>query len=231
MSSTGRGVVELVALVDTSVLLAGGSETSGLSVLVHGVADPVDSSIVSNGNVGGIDQDDLKVLVGGVLVDPVGVEDSQVAGSSANSLLGNSSQRSLQLELVDTLVGGLTVGGSLLGGSLSVSSSDSDSVDDKALLGLVAESSSLVGSRGSRSSVDTGLLSVLPASDSEQESEHVRLLLSVDFLKVLVGAHCCCVGELRDGKRYFTWVLGVGRVGLGRGLGEVGLRELGLHVT
>lgn len=191
MSSAGLGVVELVALVDTSVLLSSSGETSRLSVLVHGVADPVDSGIVSDGNVGRIDKNDLEVLVGGVLVDPVRVEDSEVAGSSANSLLGNSSQRSLQLELVDTLVGGLTVGGSLLGGSLSVSSSDSDSVDDESLLGLVTQSSGLIGSRRSRSSVDTGLLSVLPASDSEQESQHVGLLLSVDFLEVLVGAHCC----------------------------------------
>lgn len=182
--------MELVALVDTSVLLADGSKTSRLSVLVDGVADPVDSGIVSDGNVVGVDKDDLKVLVGRVLVNPVRVEDSEVASSSANTLLSNSSQRSLQLELVDTLVGGLTVSGTLLGRSLSVTSSDSDSVDDKALLGLVAESSSLVGSRGSRSSVDTGLLSVLPASDSEQESEHVRLLLSVDLLEVLVSSHC-----------------------------------------
>lgn len=41
LSSARLAVVESVALVDTSGLLAGSRQTSGLSVLVHRVADPV----------------------------------------------------------------------------------------------------------------------------------------------------------------------------------------------
>ena len=69
---------------------------------------------------------------------------------------------SVGLELVDTLVNGLAVNDTLGDGSLAASSSDSDSVDHVALLGLVAELSGLVGSAGSVDLVNDGELSVLP---------------------------------------------------------------------
>ena len=137
---------------------------------MHWVADPVVTSISSDGLVGRIDQDNLEVLVGGVLVDPVGVQDSQVGSTTADSLLGGSSQSSLVLQLVDTLVGWLTVSGTLWHRSLSVTTSNSDTVDDETLLGLVTHSSGLVWSRRSGGSVDDSLLSVFPDSDSLQES-------------------------------------------------------------
>ena len=69
--------------------------------------DPVDAGITANGLVLGVDKDDLEVLVGGVLVDPVGVQDTQVGAATANTLLSGGSEGTLVLELVDTLVGGL----------------------------------------------------------------------------------------------------------------------------
>ncbi len=74
------------------------------------------------------------------------------------------------LQLVDTLVGWLTVSSTLWNRSLSVTTSNSDTVDDETLLGLVTHSSSLVWSRWSGGSVDNVLLSVFPDSDSLQES-------------------------------------------------------------
>ena len=74
------------------------------------------------------------------LVDPVRVENSETSTSSRNSLLGGRSERSLELEVVDTLVRGFTESGSLRDGSLSVSSSNSDSVDHETLLGLARRS-------------------------------------------------------------------------------------------
>jgi hypothetical protein len=62
----------------------------------------------------------------------------------------------------------------LLDGLLPVTPSDSDSVDKVALLGLVSESASLVGSRGSGSSVDDSELSVLPAPDRDGRSCRMR---------------------------------------------------------
>ena len=70
--------------------------------------------------------------------------------------------RSVGLQLVDTLVDGLTVDDTLGDGSLAATSSDSDSVDHVALLGLVSELSGLVRAAGSVDLVDHGELSILP---------------------------------------------------------------------
>jgi hypothetical protein len=75
--------------------------------LVNGVADPVDAGIAADGLVLGVDKDDLEVLVGGVLVDPVGVQDTQVGATATDTLLSGSSESTLVFELVDTHVGGL----------------------------------------------------------------------------------------------------------------------------
>lgn len=147
------------------------------------VADPVDASIAADGLVLGVDEDDLEVLVGGVLVDPVGVQDTQVGAATANTLLSGSTESALVLELVDTHVGGLacsrtqispsptaifsktenvhTVGGTLRSGSLTTTASHTDTVDNIALLGLVAETTSLVGARGAGSTVDSVQLTEL----------------------------------------------------------------------
>ena len=75
--SPGRVVVE-VTLSDTSVLLSDRGQSSGLSVLVDGLGDPVDSGVSSDRLVGRVNEDDLVVLVHTVLVDPVRVEHSEV---------------------------------------------------------------------------------------------------------------------------------------------------------
>ena len=142
------------------------------------VADPVDAGIPADGLVLGVDEDDLEVLVGRVLVDPVGVQDTQVGAATADTLLSGGAQSTLVLELVDTLVGGLaymelvlfqvfrakskhTVGGTLGSGPLAATATDTDTVDDIALLGLVTETTSLVGARRTRSAVDSGQLTEL----------------------------------------------------------------------
>jgi hypothetical protein len=96
-----------VATVDTTGLLAGGGETASLTVLVHRVDDPVDAGVTADGLVLGVDEDDLVVLVGAVLVDPVGVEDAEVGATAADTLLSGGLESARVLELVDTLVGGL----------------------------------------------------------------------------------------------------------------------------
>lgn len=107
LPAASGGVVVLVATVDTTGLLAGGGKTTSLTVLVHRVDDPVDAGITADGLVLGVDKDDLVVLVGGVLVDPVGVEDAEVGAAAADTLLSGGLEGALVLELVDTLVGGL----------------------------------------------------------------------------------------------------------------------------
>lgn len=102
-----------MALVEATRLLAGGGEAARLAVLVDGVDDPVDAGIDADGLVLGVDEDDLVVLVGRVLVDPVRVEDAEVSAAAADTLLGGRAERALVLELVDTLVGGLACTGEL----------------------------------------------------------------------------------------------------------------------
>lgn len=108
LPAAGLGLGVAVALVETTGLLAGGGEAAGLAVLVDGVDDPVDAGVDADGLVLGVDEDDLVVLVGGVLVDPVGVQDAQVGATAADTLLSGGLERALVLELVDTLIGGLT---------------------------------------------------------------------------------------------------------------------------
>ena len=148
--------------LEASVLDASGGKTASLSTLVLGGGNPVDSGVASDSLVVRVNKDDFVELEGSVLTNPVGVENSEVSATSSNSLLSLSSVRSAGLKLVDTLVNWLTVNDTLGDGSLTATSSDSDSVDNVALLGLVAELSSLVSSAGSVDLVNDGELSVLP---------------------------------------------------------------------
>lgn len=58
-----------------------------------------------------LDKDNLVVLVYTILVDPVRVQHSQIATSTTDTLLGGSTETSLEFEVVDTLTDGFTVGG------------------------------------------------------------------------------------------------------------------------
>ncbi len=119
-----------------------------------GGSDPVDSGVSSNGLVAGVDKDDFEEFEGSVLTNPVRVEDSEVAALSSDSFFSDGLVGSGWFELVDTLVNGLSVNNTLGDWSLSATSSDSDSVDDISLLGLVSELSGLINSAWSVGLVD-----------------------------------------------------------------------------
>ena len=68
-------------------------------------------NIATYGLVVRVDEDDLVVLVHTVLVDPVRVEDTEVAAATADTLLSNATETALGLEVVNTLADGLAVGG------------------------------------------------------------------------------------------------------------------------
>jgi hypothetical protein len=100
----------------------------------------------------------LVVLVDTVLVDPVRVKDTETTAATSATLLSGRAEGTLELELVDTLVGGLTERGTccreesvrvgeerqdgrkgrrtLVDGALAVTAADTDAVDHEALLGL-----------------------------------------------------------------------------------------------
>lgn len=133
LPAAGLGLGVAVALVEAARLLAGGGEAAGLAVLVDGVDDPVDAGVAADGGVLRVDEDDLVVLVGRVLVDPVRVEHAQVGAATPDTLLGRGLERALVLELVHSLVGRLAVGGALGDGLLAAAAADADAVDDIAL--------------------------------------------------------------------------------------------------
>ena len=151
------------------------------------LADPVDSGVVTDGSVSGVDQDDFKIFVASVLVDPIRVQDTEATASLSNTFFSNVSQVSGKLQMLDTLVLGLTHGLTNVDGSLSASSADSHTIDDVSLLGFVSKFSGLVRTSGSVDSNHSRLLSVLPASNSGDETNNVRLLLLVDLFQVFVG--------------------------------------------
>ena len=107
LSSASSCLVVSMTLAQTTRLLASSGETPGFAMLVDGIDDPVDARITANSLVLRINENDLEVLVGRVLVDPVGVQDSQVGATTSDTLLGSRLEGSLVLELVHTLVGRL----------------------------------------------------------------------------------------------------------------------------
>lgn len=62
-------------------------ETPELSVFLDRLGDPVDLGIPPDGLVERVDEDDLEVLVGRVLADPVGAEDAESLQTTTDTLL------------------------------------------------------------------------------------------------------------------------------------------------
>jgi hypothetical protein len=165
MGRTSDGAVGAVTLLsEATVLSAGRGKATTLAVLVDGVADPVNSGVVTDADVVGVNKDDLEILVGGILVNPVRVQNTHVSGIASGSLLGNRAKISDELELVDTGVSGLSVDNTAMVGALAATSADGNSEDRESLLGLVAELVGLIRASGASAAGDLVLLSVLPGS-------------------------------------------------------------------
>lgn len=178
-----------MTLSKATALLASRSESTELAMLHGGLADPVHARIASDSLVVWVHEDDLEELVGGILVDPVRVQDAQVRATAPNALLGNALQVTSRLELVHTMAGRLSTDLALGDLALAATTADTDAVDDEALLGLVAEAAGLVGAGGAAGAVDNVQLAELPAADAEDETKDVRLLLLVELFNVLIGTH------------------------------------------
>lgn len=180
LAATTLDLVVKMTLAETTVLAAGGGETTGFAVLVDGGDDPVDAGIATDGGVGGVDEDDLVVLVGGVLVDPVGVEDAKVGATATDAVLSSVTQGALVLELGDTLVTGLTEDGTLVDGPLTTTTADANTVDNVTLLGLVAHATSLVGAGRTGGTVDHVQLAARRTGERESDDKwgvHVCLAI------------------------------------------------------
>jgi len=192
LRTTNEVITAMTLNRQATSLAASRGESSSLSVLVHRVADPVDSGVVSNSHMCRVDKDDLVVLVGGILVYPVRVQDTHVSANTASTLLSNTLKVSAELKLVDTSVLGLTVNNTLVVGSLAATTADSNTVNRVTLFGLVTELVGLVSSSRVGHSLDLLALTVLPSANAKQETHHVRLLLAPHLFHILVGSHFLC---------------------------------------
>jgi hypothetical protein len=108
---------------------------------------------------------------------------------SANTLLCNTSQVSSELQLVDTLVLGLTVHDTLTVLALAVTTADAHAVDDVPLLGLVTKTMSLLGTSGLVATYHLGALTVLPCANTKKETECITLLVTPKLFHILVSSH------------------------------------------
>lgn len=73
--------------------------------LMNRLDNPVDARITTYSFVLRVDKDNLEVFIGGVLVDPIRVEDPQISATTSNTFFGGGFERTLVFQLVDTLVG------------------------------------------------------------------------------------------------------------------------------
>jgi hypothetical protein len=158
-------------------------------MLMNGVDDPVDTGIVTDLGVGGINEDNFVVLHGGILVDPVGVKDAEVGELASDLLLSNGLKVTLELKVVNTLMLGLTPDHTTMVLTLAASSADSAANDDVTLLGLVAEAVGLVSTSGPIDFAGAVALAVLPGADAEEKAESVTLLVTPELFHVFVGSH------------------------------------------
>ena len=73
--------------LETTSLATSRGQAAELTMLVHSIADPVNTRIVADGLVSGVNKDDLEVFKNSVLVYPVRVEDTESTALAANALL------------------------------------------------------------------------------------------------------------------------------------------------
>ena len=121
----------------------------------------------------GVNEDNFEEFEGGILTNPVGVEDAKVGALSSNTHFSDGLVGLFLLKLADAVVDGLTENDTLADVSLTTTTSYTGSVDNVTLGSLVTETVSLVRAGRTAASVDGGELSVLPSSNSEYETEKV----------------------------------------------------------
>lgn len=170
-------VVQMAPSSETPVLLSSWCKSTKLPVLVDCITDPVDSRIISDYLVCLVNQDHFIILVGGVLIDPVRVQNSQSSQLSSSSLFCHGSQATLELELGDTLIFGLPINNTFGHWPLPPTTPYSYSVNNITLFGLVSKAARLIGTCWASNPHNARELPVLPTPDPLQKSHHIRLLL------------------------------------------------------
>merc|ERR1719298_267350 len=183
------------ALLEAAALAPGGGDAAHLAVLVGRVADPVDARVVPDGLVRLVDHDHLEPAVARVLPAPVAVEDAEAADLTPDALLGDAAEVPRRLHLVHARVARLPVHDALGDHLLAAAAADPRAEDHVPLLRLVPEHPRLLRAGRARAAADGRQLPVLPRTQTQQETHHVRLFLLPQLVQVLVRPHNCGIPE------------------------------------
>lgn len=79
----------------------------------------------------------------------------------------------------------LSSGSDLVHGALAATTANTGTVNDKSLLGLVSQATSLIRAGRPVQPDNTRELAILPAAHAEEEAKHVALLLFPKLLDIL----------------------------------------------
>ena len=93
--------------------------------------------------------------------------------------------------------------------TLPTTTSYTGSNNDITLLGFVSESMSLVRTCGTVAGHNVGTLTIFPCSDTQQETQGIRLFVTPQFFQILVRSHddvwlVWCSVQLRQGREETT---------------------------
>ena len=155
-------------------------EATQFTMFLNRATHPVNLRISSYSLMMRIYHDNLKVLVGGVLANPVRIEHSKTLHPPSNALFSNGLEVAHRLLLFNSTRSlGFTVGASLGVGAFATSTTHSDAEDNESLLVLVAKTTCLVGSGGPGDAVNLGKLAVLPATNSQEVTHDIALFLAI----------------------------------------------------
>merc|ERR1719161_3250439 len=147
-------------------------------MLGHVRTDPVDPWVIANSFVVRIDHDAL-----------IPVESTKLSHFPACTLLSDALQVPGRLHLVHTMIFWFSVNDALEDHLLAASTLDAHTVDQEALLGFVPQLPCLVRTRGTGCANNCRKLPEFPGSHTTDKAHNIRLLLTPQLLKVLIGTH------------------------------------------
>ena len=119
----------VAAFAESASFAPGGGQSTHFTMFVRWCHDPVDTGIVADDFVLWIDKNNFEIFESSILVDPVRVQDTEIATETSNTLLANTAKITAHLQLVNTVVFGFTVHDTFVVLTLATTATDSNTVN------------------------------------------------------------------------------------------------------
>lgn len=177
--------VKMSLALQSSVLPACSRQSTQFTVLVYRVTDPVNACVVANSLVSRVYKNHFKILVDGILVDPVRVQHPKATAFASYTFFCQVSKVPCWLELGNTLIHWFAVHNTLVHRLFTATSADTHAVHNVSLLRLEAHATSFIRPAGSIQTNNAWQLPVFPASNAQKEAENIALLLFPKLFDVL----------------------------------------------